>query len=302
MRTLGNYLLKTRIHSVLTMSALTALSVFVSPLSYFISGAPMGLVALRKGPVIGGQVALGSLLFIALIAMAMKIQAVIPAAFLFFVWLPVIICASVLRATQSQGLSVLWAGILGMVFTAYVHAILPHVREAWQAWFDVGKKIAAADLTAQQLEQLGEIVETYISTFMISGFVVSLITTLLLARWWQSVLFNPGGFRNEFHALRLPRSLVFPTLLGILLMLFTNNNAPLALRDVLIVALILYLYQGLATIHRYIHAKGRSRVWLIIMYVSFFLSPRVVLLIVAGAGITNACLGKAPEQSTNNHA
>src|SRR5690606_5940192 len=25
-----------------------------------------------------------------------------------------------------------------------------------------------------------------------------------LARWWQAMLYNPGGFREEFHRLRLP--------------------------------------------------------------------------------------------------
>ncbi len=30
-----------------------------------------------------------------------------------------------------------------------------------------------------------------------------LLLILVLARWWQSVLYNPGGFREEFHSIRL---------------------------------------------------------------------------------------------------
>ena len=297
MRALGNYLLRSRIHSILTVSVLTVLSGFVPPLSYFLSGALMGLVTLRKGPVIGLQVALGSLLFLALIAMMAKAQPVIPAAPMIFVWLPVIICSSVLRATQSQGLSVLGAGVLGIVFAAYIHATLDYIREGWLTSFDRWKEDAPFELTAQQFGQIRETFEPLISTFILSGFVISLITTVLLSRWWQSILFNPGGFRNEFYSLKLPRSLVFPTLLGIFALLFIGNNMPLALRDVLVIVLILYLYQGLSSIHRYIHNKGFSRIWLIIMYVSFFLSPRIILLIVTGAGITNACLGKTTESA-----
>lgn len=292
MRALGNYLLRTRIHSILTISVLTVLSLFVSPLSYFISGAPMGLVALRKGPVAGLQVALGSLLLLALLAMALKTQPLIPGALMFFVWLPVITCALVLRATQSQGLSVLCAGIAGIVFAVYINLTIEQFQEWWRAWFDYWKEYAAPNFTLQQLERIYEAVNPLISAFLVSGFVLSLITTTLLARWWQSTLFNPGGFRSEFYSLRLPRSLVFPTLLGLFAFLFMANDMPLALRDVLIVVLILYLYQGLSIIHGFIHGGGLSIGWLIAMYALFFLLPLVVVLLVVGAGIVNACLVK----------
>ena len=257
----------------------------------------MGLVALRKGPIIGLQVAAGSLFLIALIAMAMNVQPVIPIAFTIFVWLPVILCASVLRATQSQGLAVLGAGVTGAVFTAYIHLALEHIQEWWRVWFERWKEYATSDFTAQQLEQVHEIISPLISTFIISGFVISLIATLLLARWWQSVLFNPGGFRDEFYSLRLPRILVFPTLAGLFVLLFTTDNGSLALRDVLILILILYLYQGLSVIHGFMHVRALSKIWLIGMYISFFLVPYAILLFVACVGIVNACLGRQQERS-----
>lgn len=296
MQALGNYLLRSRIHAVLTISALTILSVFVSPLSYFISGAPVGLVALRQGPIIGLQVAAGSLVLIALIAMAVNVQPVIPVAFMIFVWLPVILCSGVLRVTQSQGLSVLCAGMAGAVFTAYIHLVLEHIQEWWQVWFERWKEYATSNFTAQQLEQVYEIISPLVSTFIISGFVISLITTLLMARWWQSVLFNPGGFRDEFYSLRLPRTLVFPTLLGLFVLLFTADNGSLVFRDVMVLILILYLYQGLSAVHGFIHIKGLSKLWLVSMYVLFFLVPYALLLFVTCVGIANACLGRQPER------
>jgi len=33
---------------------------------------------------------------------------------------------------------------------------------------------------------------------------ISTIIGLLIARWWQALLYNPGGFQQEFHDLRLP--------------------------------------------------------------------------------------------------
>ncbi len=261
----------------------------------------MGLVVLRKGPVIGLQVAVGCLLLIALIASAMNVQPVIPIAFTIFVWLPVIITASVLRATQSQGLAVLCAGVVGVVFTVYIHFALERIQEWWRVWFDQWKEYATSDFSVQQLEQVYEFINPLISAFIISGFVFSLITTLLLARWWQSALFNPGGFRHEFYALRLPRSLVFPTLAGLLVLLFSAGDGSMIFRDILILVLILYLYQGLSAIHGFLHTRARSRIWLVGMYVSFFLLPYAILLFVTCAGIVNACLGRQPVQGENKN-
>ena len=36
------------------------------------------------------------------------------------------------------------------------------------------------------------------------GQAYAMISFLVLARWWQSQLYNPGGLRAEFHQLRLP--------------------------------------------------------------------------------------------------
>jgi len=35
---------------------------------------------------------------------------------------------------------------------------------------------------------------------------LSSVVGLLLARWWQALLYNPGGFQKEFHHMRLPIS------------------------------------------------------------------------------------------------
>ncbi|WP_372747285.1 hypothetical protein [Litorivivens sp.] len=46
----------------------------------------------------------------------------------------------------------------------------------------------------------------------------TVVLGLALARWWQAMLYNPGGFRSEFHALRLPQALAVGLVLGMLLL------------------------------------------------------------------------------------
>ena len=290
MKALGNYLLKTRIHAILTTSTLTLLSVFISPLSYFISGVPMGLLVLRKGFYVGLQVVCGCFLLTVLIAMALGMQPGIPIAFMVSVWLPVTLCASVLRKTQSQGLALLCAGMTGILFTAYIYFVLEDIQGWWHGWFERWKEYATSEQIAQQLDQVYELINPLLSMFIASGFVISLITTLLLARWWQSLLFNPGGFRKEFYSLRLPSSLLYPTLLGLLALLLVPDYVPLLSRDIVMLILILYLYQGLSVVHGFAHGRPLSRAWLTCLYVVLMLLPYVILF-VSCIGIVNACLG-----------
>ena len=301
MKALGNYLLRTRLHAVLTVCVLTALSIFVSPFSYFISGAPMGLVALRKGPVVGLQVAVGSLLLIVLPAMALNLQPGIPLAFMISVWLPVILCAGLLRSTQSQGLMVLCAGTIGVFFTAFIYVMLEDIHKWWREWFELWKEYARSEQALQQLEQAYQFISPLLSAIFASGLVASLIITMLLARWWQSALFNPGGFRKEFYALRLPRILVFPTLAGLLALLLAPAATSVAIRDFVILMLVLYLFQGLSAIHGFLYARARSRIWLIGMYGMFFILPHVILLFMSCVGIVNACLGGTSVRTSDNN-
>ena len=299
MKGLGIYLLKTRVHAIFTISALTLLSIFVSPLSYFISGAPMGLLALRKGPYTGIQVACGCLLLTTLAAMALGAQPGIPVAFMISVWLPVILCSSVLRRTQSQGLTILCAGGAGAIVTAYIYLVQDEIQAWWQDWFANWNEYAASEQAAQQLEQVYEFISPLLSAFIASGFAFSLIATMLLARWWQSVLFNPGEFRKEFYSLRLPRIVLLPAILGLCVLLLAPDHAPVLVRDMVILMLILYLYQGLSVIHGFVHARSLSGVWLLGLYLSFFLLPHAVLTFVSGVGIVNACMGRTPQRFTD---
>ena len=302
MKALGNYILRTRVHAILAISILTLLSIFISPFSYFISGAPMGLAALRKGPVTGLQVAAGCLLLTALPAMALNLQPGIPIAFMATVWLPVILCAGLLRNTQSQGLMVLCAGTVGVFFTALIYVMLEDIQKWWHEWFELWQQYAESEPARQQLEQAYQLISPLLSAIFASGFVISLIITMLLARWWQSALFNPGGFRKEFYALRLPRILVFPTLAGLLTLLLIPGATSIALRDTVILMLVLYLFQGISVIHGFLYTRARSRVWLIVIYGMFFIMPRFVLLFMSCVGIVNACLGGKPVRIGDNNA
>ena len=291
MKALGNYLLRTRVHAILTLSLLSMGALLAPPFSYVISGAPMGLVALRKDWVVGLQVAAGSLLLLMLMAAALGLSPGVPLAFLIFVWLPIILCSYVLRITQSQGLMLLSAGTIGVFSTIIVYIMLDDIQNQWQAWFETLKAYAADEpQTLQQLEQAQQFISPMLSAIIPSGFIASIVITMLLARWWQSSLFHPGGFRIEFYRMRMPRSVAFGTLAGLVVLFLAPDSVSVAIRDCVVMMLVLYLFQGLSTIHGFVFAFEASRGWLVGVYAMFLVLPQVALLFVTSVGLMYACI------------
>lgn len=301
---LGNFLLRGNVHAMLAVSALSALSLIVWPLAYLISGAPMALVALRQGAKKALLVALGSVLLLALVAHLLGLSKDVPVYYAVAVWLPVILCAAMLRVTQSQGLMVMCAGLAGVGFTAWTHLRLDKIREWWLAAFDHWRDSPLLGFGGQDPAQVNELINSLASAILIYGFVTSLVAALLLARWWQSALFNPGGFRSEFQLLRLPRGLVLIALLNLIVLTFSPGDGRLpAFRDLLVLILTMYMFQGLSIIHGAVHRRGSSRGWLFGMYFLLFLLPQPSLVLIACVGIVNACLGdKRPAASGNGPA
>ena len=125
---------------------------------------------------------------------------------------------------------------------------------------------------------------------------LSMIAAVLLGRAWQAALFNPGGFRREFHRLGLPRQLVVPLVAaGIAVVLVEGPALPL-LRDLLIIGLFAFLFHGVAAVHRTVASRGLHPAWLAGMYLLMLLLPQMVLFL-ACIGVVDAWLNRSGESA-----
>jgi len=283
MRALGGFMLIGRLQAVTVISLFTAIAMSLPALSYLLSGVPAGLIILRKGPAYGMQVLLVCLLAVVLFVALAGANPQVALAFALGIWVPVAICCSVLRITQSQGWLVFAAGVIAAAYVLMVHWLIDDVPAWWLQWMEIWIKNAFPEGGGEQYQEVLERAAPAMNAMMVSGMTISLVVATFLSRWWQSALFNPGGFRTEFYALRLPNVVIFLTLMGIGL-LYTGSGQPgSAGLDILVVVIVLYLFQGLASVHRIVAAKSMPRGWLIMMYVLLFLVPQAVLLV--------ACLG-----------
>lgn len=283
MRKLGEYIFRGRVQAVGITSLFTVCGLVVPLLTYLCSGLVPGLVTLRKGPVAGIQVIGGSLALTTVVAMFAHITPYLMVALALGIWVPTWFCALVLRQTHEQGKMLLAAGLCGLVYLALSHLLLDDVVQWWktllQLWVEQALAPEIAGKYAERLVELAPLMNAMTN----AGLVISLVTTLLCSRWWQASLFFPGGFRQEFLALRLPRVLILPVVAcGVLLAAGQAAPGSLAL-EVLIMVVFLYVFQGVAAVHRLVAAGKLAGAWLIGMYALLIILPQAVLFV--------ACLG-----------
>lgn len=261
------------------------LSWIFPPLSY-ISGATVALVTLRLGAREGFIVVLGTAVLAGVFALVWLKNTVPALALISAIWLPVWICAQVLRISHSQGAMLVTIGIFGGLFAVGMWVLTGDAQAWWREW--LGKVLEHQTQGSNGLSP--EIVDRtalVMNGLMAAAISLSLTITLLIARWWQAVLYNPGGFRTEFQGLRLPRLLAIPVVIAavwVLIQLAKGGDYALV-TDLALVASVLYFFQGLAVIHY--RVRNQPMGWMVILYALLFLIPHYTYLSLAMTGLAD---------------
>lgn len=299
MRSLGEFILRGRWQAILLGSLLAMIGLHMPLFSYLLCGLCPALVTLRKGPVIGLQVITGSVVLTALLALPVDLrpQAVIATAAA--IWLPVWFCAAVLRASESQGRLLLAAASCVLLYIVLMHVLIDDVTKWWDTWLDLWLKQVLQQDALAQYQELLKTVAPLMNAMTAAGLFISLVTTLLVARWWQAVLFNPGGFRREFHHLRLPRQLIVAVFAGLLLVALGRLAPGSVVMDMLFLLVFLYLLQGIASIHRTVARQGLASAWLAGLYALLLVVPQTILF-VACLGMVDSWLIKPDDGGRND--
>ncbi len=268
---------------------LAALSLLVPPAS-MLSAAVVALATLRKGAVPGAlvfglaTVASGGIVLLALGGINLAV------GFLILIWLPAWLLAVVLRTTRSLPLTILVAMGLGLVMLAgeFIQSTDP-VAE-WKVLLGpfVESLVDAQLVDGSQQTALVSLMASWMPGIVAAGFFLQLTMSLFLARWWQALLYNPGGFRDEFHQLRLPRVLSIALLLALLLMLLQDGADVSILEYLLTLLVVAWFIQGLALAHGIVGKLGSSSGWLIGIYLLLLFALPHTVIVLAVAGMADA--------------
>ncbi len=236
-----------------------------APLAY-LGGGALALVTLRRGPLPGLVVMAGSALAVGLmgaLALGGGVPLVVGAGSL---WLPVWFAAMVLRRTVSLAWAVSVALGLGAVLVLAAHLAWDDPAQWWQ---DRLAPLVRAILKegGPDLSDALPFMARWMTAMAAAALVFGTAVSLFIGRWWQAMLYNPGGFGREFRALQLGPQLGGATLLLMVAGMLLDGQAGRLATDLAVVLMTGFLFQGIALVHALVKASGRGRGWLVALYV-----------------------------------
>ncbi|MDI2142933.1 MULTISPECIES: hypothetical protein [unclassified Pseudomonas] len=271
MRALAEFIMRGRMQATLVVAGSAAL-----PLLFWLSAAAGCLVLLRRGS--DALSVLGVGVLSALVSWHYLKD---PTALI--VLLGTCGLALVLRAGHtwnrallvSVAVGLLIAVSLGTVFSSFTETLAQTFEQVLPlAMGEVYEKFSAdqkAILTALAVPL--SIISTAVSLQVFS------VLCLILGRYWQALLYNPGGFGREFRAIRLPKSVALSLLAVMCVAPFFGLHA-LVLLPLCSVPLF---FAGLALVHGLVAQKRLAGFWLVGIYVTLvpfmhLLGPLLVVL------------------------
>ena len=264
MRALAEFIMRGRMQAILVVAGAAAL-----PMLFWLSAAAGSLVLLRRGL----NDALGVLVWAVLPALAWwyfgdpRTLLVLLGAFGLALilrsqasWVRVMVC--------SVGLGLLYVWALGAVFGEPIAALASELQKVLpDAWSG-----AYQQLSVEERGRLESLLVPVLTGLLAALLQIVTLLSLMLGRYWQGALYNPGGFGSEFRAIRIP---LWPAVLLLACMLIGPNFGPqmAMLTPLCSVPLV---FAGLALMHGLVKAGKLGKFWLVGMYVTLVLFMQLI--------------------------
>ena len=201
MKYLAKFIIQGQFRSLITAGVIGGLSQLLLPLS-LISSAIVSLYVLRKGEKEGIVVFLGTAAIIYIMSLYVQSRPGLHFPVALILLLPVYLCSRVLRGTESQGYAIATAAACSAIFAFAVQLISGDAVVWWGEWLKTAL-VGVKGANYEGFEVDGTILVMNGLVSMLLG--MATIASVLIARWLQSALYNPGGFKEEFQMIQIPR-------------------------------------------------------------------------------------------------
>lgn len=266
MRALAQYVMRGPLQAGGVAAVTTAI-----PLLFWIGAAVVGLVILRLGISQGLNVGLWALLP----ALGWSWFGQDPTALA--VLLQVMLMASMLRTTLSWERALLGGSFLAIVTGLMLPVIYPDLLDDLvQAGVSFYEQYNA-DVAQTLGSDLEKVIRDTMNASMAGTYFATGIGMTMLARAWQAGLYNPGGFRKEFHALRLSPAVAVVCAVTMVVGPVLGLNSMLL---VWVAGTPLFL-ASVALVHGLVGRKKLSGQWLVLFYIALvLLGPSLMILLV----------------------
>jgi hypothetical protein len=289
LRRFTDYILRGRVHALAAAFVLVLVPIIGCVIATF--------VTLRKGAQEGAFV------FIALILPYLLIMMMAPSeqvsgensnnlleGVIFIVSISFVswLIAVILRATSSWSVVLDSLALISVAVIILIHLYYPDMaqfREHWlknyfellqQAAKDFFIAIGMSNSSIVNILNKLKDLTAGITTLMFSS---QALLFLLLARWWQDAMFNPGGLRKELKTIRLSKVCAIVFIVG----LFAAFQHIVMMQNAIIILFMIFALAGFSLMHYIITAK-KINFWLVgFVYIALSIFPKsMVFLVLAG--------------------
>ncbi|AXI59476.1 hypothetical protein DLD99_02995 [Pseudomonas kribbensis] len=292
MRALAEFIMRGRMQATLVVAGCAAL-----PLLYWLGAAAGSLVLLRRGL----SDALGVLILGLLPALIWWLKFDDPRALL--VLLGSSGLALVLRASESWVRTLLVSVAMGLVFSVVLGAAFaPQIEKLAQDLIQVMPLFlgdAYQRLSVDEQARFASLIAPVLTGLIAALLQIVSVLSLIVGRYWQALLYNPGGFGREFRAIRIPLGLAM--LLLALMLLGPNLGAQMAMLTPL--CSVPLVFAGLALIHGLVAQRRLAGFWLVGLYVTLLLFMQLIYPLLVVLAIVDSLIdfrGRHVSKDTDN--
>ncbi len=294
MQAFASFILRGRAQALLVATIAAVLALLVPLLSH-VSGGVIALVTLRKGFREGLIILAGLGLILGAIGYFSTVSLHMVKAFLvstvIIVGLPVVLSAEVLRLRRSMGDALAVTALLSVAVLVGFYMVVGDAAGWWRGILETilvpVLENAPMPVTGAEQGQIIGSVAAVMSGLMVAAIAYSTMINLFIGRWLQAMLFNPGGFREEFHALRLGRYAAIFAVVAIVLAAVASGGIDGFAVNLLIVAVAVFSIHGLAMIHGVVGLTRAHKGWLYALYIALLFIPPQVIVVLAALGFTD---------------
>lgn len=278
MKFLASYIMKGRMQAMAVASSLALLSLLMPPVS-IVSSATVALVTLRRGWYEGLLVLLSACVAAAILGIIVLGNYQFAFGYALILWLPVWLLSIVLREGRHLSLAIEISSVLGALAIIGFYLLAQDPAVYWQAILNImiEPMMQASDAPIEQVKQTIAMLAKYMTGILATGSVTGLLLGLLLARWWQANLYNPGGFSVEYLALRMPSRFTITTVCVFIVAVVAGGVISEIAWNIGIILFMLYAFIGTAIAHALISATKAKRFLLPIFYMLIFVVPHLVV-------------------------
>jgi len=192
---------------------------------------------------------------------------------------------------------------MGLVFSVVLGAAFaPQIEMLAQALVKVMPALlgdAYQQLSVDEQARFASLIAPVLTGLIAALLQIVSVLSLIVGRYWQALLYNPGGFGREFRAIRIPLG---PAMLLLALMLLGPNlGAQMAMLTPL--CSVPLVFAGLALIHGLVGQKRLAGFWLVGLYVTLLLFMQLIYPLLVVLAIVDSLIdfrGRHVSKDTDN--